>query len=99
MIARVIYRTGETVAQLVILYGSKSWLVTSEMLKVLIGFHHQVVRLITGMTAKHGAGGDWGYPLVEKAMESAGIHPIRVCINSRQTTIADRVSCCPVYAL
>ena len=68
MVERVLERTGETVrargamykavAQSVLLYGSKSWVVTGEMLKVLEGFHHRAERRITGLTVKHGAGGE-----------------------------------------
>ena len=32
-------------------------------------------------------------------MESAGLHPIRVYIKRRKTTIAERVARLPVYAL
>ena len=69
MVARVPERTGETVrdrgdmykeaAQLVILYGSESWVVVGEMLKVLTGLHYKAAQRITGMTAKRGAGGEW----------------------------------------
>ena len=69
VVARVLERTGATVwalgamykavAQLVLLYGSKRWVVTGEMLKVLKGFQHQADRWITGLTAKHRAGREW----------------------------------------
>ena len=59
MVARVLESMGATVrsrgamynavAQLVLLYGSKSLVVTREMLNVLERFHHQVARRITGM--------------------------------------------------
>ena len=32
-------------------------------------------------------------------MDAAGIHPVRVYIKRRQTTIEERVDCPPVYAL
>ena len=109
MIARVLERTGATVrargamykavAQPVLLYGSESWVVTGEMLKVLTAFHHRVAQRITGMTAKRGAGGKWEYSSVEEAMEAAGLHPIGVYIKRRQTTISERLACRPVYAL
>ena len=61
MIARFLERTvsmvrfqGEmykAMVHLVLLYGSKSWVVTVEVLKVLEGFHHQAARRIMGMTA------------------------------------------------
>ena len=66
MIVRVIERTGATVrgrgamykaiVLLVLLYESKSWVVTGEMLNILTVFHHQAARRITGMTEKRGAG-------------------------------------------
>ena len=46
----------KAVAQSVLLYGSKSWMVTRDMLKFLKEFHHKVVRRITGMAEKRGAG-------------------------------------------
>ena len=89
----------KAVAQLVILYNRESWVLTREMLKVLAALHHRAARRITGLTEKHGAGGEWEYPLVEDAMEATGIHLIRVYIKRIQPTIAERVSCCPVYTL
>ena len=83
MIERVLKSTGSTVqsqgamykavAQSVLLYGSESWVVTGEVLKVLTAFHHRAARRITGMTAKRGAGGKWEYPAVKEAMDSAGL--------------------------
>ena len=105
---RVLERTGATVrargamykavAQSVLLYRSNSWVVTREMLKVLTAFYHRAARRITGMIAKHGAGGEWEYPAVEEAMDSAGLHPIRVYIKRRQTTMTGRLARWPVYA-
>ena len=50
------------------------------MLKVLEGFQHWAAQRIREMTEKHGAGGEWEYPLVVEAMEAAGLHPIMVYI-------------------
>ena len=73
--------------QSVILYGSKIWVVTGEILKVLEGFQHRAARRITGMSDKRGAGGEWEYPLVVEAMEAAGIQPIGVYIRRQQAII------------
>ena len=48
-----------------LLYGSEIWVVTREILKVLTELHHREAQRITGMTAKLGAGGEWGYTVVE----------------------------------
>ena len=73
---------------MVLLYGSKSWVVTGDMLKVLTGFHHWVEQRITGMTDKRGAGREWENPSVVKTMESAGLHPFGVYIKRWKIVIA-----------
>ena len=75
------------VYKLMLLYVSKSWVVTGVTLNVLEGFHHRVARHITGMMETHGAGGEWEYPLVVAAMEAKLIHPIIENIRKRQVTI------------
>ena len=102
MIARVLEKTGamvlawgamyKTVEQSVLSYGIKSWVMTGEMLKVLTALHHRAARRITRITAKRRAGAEWEYSLVEKAVESAGLHPIRVYIKRRKKTISERVA-------
>ena len=72
MVARVLERTEATlrargvinkeVAQSVLLYGIKIWVVTGDMLKVLEGLHHQAAWQTTGMTTKCGAGEEWDHP-------------------------------------
>ena len=50
------------------------------MLKFLTEFDHRATQQITGMMAKRGEGGEWEYPEVEEAMESAGLDPIGLYI-------------------
>ena len=69
------------------------------MLKLLTSFHHIEAQKITVTTEKHGADIEWEYPAVDEVMESTGIQPIRVYIKKRQTKIAERVVCRPVYSL
>ena len=73
----------KAVAQLVLLYGRESWVVTGGVIKVLKGFHYRASRRITGMTAIRGAGGEWGYPPVVVALEAAGLHSIMEYIRRR----------------
>ena len=67
------------------------------MLTVLEGFHHPVVRRNTGMTAKHGAGGEWEHLPVVAVLEAAGLHPIMEYIRRRHATIAGKLICLPIY--
>ena len=57
-----------SVKQILLMYGSKSWVVLGDMLKVLEGFHHQAARWITGMTAKYVVDGEWEYSSVVAAL-------------------------------
>ena len=40
----------KVVVQMVLLYGSDSWVVTEAMLNVLEGFHHRVAQKIAGIS-------------------------------------------------
>ena len=82
----------KAVVQSLLLYGRESWVVTGEMLKVLMAFHHREARRIMGMMVKHGAGREWEYRAIEEAMGSLGIQPIGLYIKRRQKTIAERVA-------
>ena len=60
MVAKVLTKTGATVqaramiykvvVQIVILYGSNSWVVMEVILKVVGGYHYQVDQRIAGMS-------------------------------------------------
>ena len=109
MILRVLMKTGaivwvrgmmyKAVAQAVLLYGRKRWVVTGAMFKFLGWFHHSAAIRITGMTGKNVADGEWEYPLVAAALEAAGLHPIQEYIWIWQATIAAQVECHPIYEL
>ena len=42
----------KAVFQVVILYGSETWVVMYAMMRVLEGFHHRIARRIVGMKAR-----------------------------------------------
>ena len=69
------------------------------MLKILEGFHQWAARQITGITEKHVADGEWEYPLVVEALETARFHPIREYILRHQATMAAHMACCPIYGI
>ena len=60
-----------------LLYGSKVWLATDEMMTVLEGFHHSIARQISGMTARKGDSGELKWALVETVLEIIGVWTIR----------------------
>ena len=65
------------VAQTVLQYGSNSWVVTGEMLKVLEGFHHWAACRITGITDWCTEDRECDYPPVDDALEAVGLWPIK----------------------
>ena len=83
VISKVMMKMGETVqasgmlykavAQTVILYGIKSWVLTVKMLKVLEGFHHRAARRNVGITAWRMEDGEWDHPPVTNFLEGVGI--------------------------
>ena len=89
----------KSVAQKVLLYGIKSWVVTGASLKVLEGFYHQAARRIGGSTARRAEEGEWEYPLLADSLESTGIWQIKEYIQRLQDTIAAQVACRPIYEL
>ena len=84
---------------MVLLYGSKSWVMMGAMLKVLDGFHPWVARRITGMTTTRGVEREWEYPPVVVALEAAGLHPIMEYIRRYHANISEKVTCHPIYEL
>ena len=94
MVAKVVKKKVETVRDrgvihkaivyMVLLYGSKRWVVTGDMLKVLEGFHHWEAKRIAGKTDQHTMVGEWGWSSVERAryrmdLVNLGIHTEESC--------------------
>ena len=70
-----------------LLYGSKSWVVTGAVIKVLEVFHHWASLRIAGMTTRPMTNGDWECPPVDDVLETTGIWPIKEYIQWRQDII------------
>ena len=62
-------------------------MVTGVMLKLLEGFHHQADRRIVGKTDWCKTGGEWGWPPVVDALETARLCKIKEYIQHSQGTI------------
>ena len=52
----------KSVAQTVLLYGSKSWLITEAIMNVLEVFHHRIARSIVGKTTRRIREEGWESP-------------------------------------
>ena len=68
-------------------------------IKVLEGFHHQVARSMTGMTAGRMMSRERKCPPVAETMETVGLWPIKEYIQRRKDTVAAQVAYLPIYEL
>ena len=62
----------KAVVQVVILFGSETWVLIPHMGRVVVIFQYRVSRWITEMQPKRREDGGWEYPPLDTAMEEAG---------------------------
>ncbi len=78
--------------QSVLLYGSKTWVLSPAVMARLEGFH---IRAAYRMAKKHvprrGPDHQWVYPPSEAVLEECGMHTIQHYIDVRRETIAKYV--------
>ena len=90
----------KAVVQSVLLYGCETWVITSQVLKALEGFHHRVARRLSGLQPRYLPREDrWDYPPIEEALERAGLFPIEHYISVRQNTLVQNVATRPILDL
>jgi hypothetical protein len=109
MVARVLVRDGastramgmfyKAIVQALLLYGCETWTLTNPMIKTLESFHHKVARRTSGMMPKLLPNGEWHYPPLQRALDEAGLYPLRTYIQRRQETIARHIITRPIYQL
>ena len=56
------------VLNVLILFGSKTWVMTPRLDKALKGFHHRAVRRMAGMVPKRQQDVTWVYPPIGEAL-------------------------------
>ena len=82
----------KAVVQQVLLFGAKTWVVTTRMERVLNSFMHGAAKRITGRQPRRRWDGKWFYPSLEGAMKEAGFKDVRTSINTRQNTVAQYIA-------
>ena len=87
----------KTVVQTVLLYGSRSWIVTKDMLKIMEGFHHQADQRIAGISYRKFAEGVWEGSLMEEDLEVSGLCPMKEYIQRWQAEITENITNQPIY--
>ena len=82
----------KAVVQTVLLYMIESWVVTEAMLKVLEGFHHQVVLRISWMSAQQVGEEGCRWSLLAEALEATGMWLMKEYIRRWQANIAGYIT-------
>ena len=89
----------KTVVQVVLLFGSETWVMTPCMERALGSFQHRVTQRITGRYPRRQGEGSWDYPPLATGMEEAGSKEIRIYILNNQNKVTQYISMRPILDL
>ena len=84
------------VVQVVLLFGSKTWVLTPRLEKALEGFHHWEARRMAGMGPKRQRVDMWVNPPIGAALAMVGLDDIRLYISCRHNTVAQYIVTRPI---
>ena len=85
----------QAVVAAVLLYGSKSWVVSAYDLRALEGFHVEAARRLTGMGPKK-RGETWVYPHSADVLQAARLKTVAEYIARRRQTVMRSVADRPI---
>ena len=80
------------VVQSLLLHRSETWVLSTRMQRVLVGFHHRVALSLTGRQTQKGQDRGWVYPPPEDAMEDAGLQKVDTYVSCRQNTLDEYIA-------
>ena len=80
------------VVQLVMIYGSDTWILTPRIKRVLGRFHHSVYLRLTGRQPWKGREVGWFYPPLEYVMVEAGLTEVETYISRLQNTVTQYIA-------
>jgi hypothetical protein len=79
--------------QTVLLYGSETWVITDEILRLLTAFHHSVARRITNRHPRPVPDTDeWIYPSIQETLRQAGMFTIEEYLQRRRKYLEQHAS-------
>ena len=88
--ARVAGMYYQAVIASVLLYDSKSWVVSPSMLRELEGFHMEAARRLTGMRPRK-VKGEWIYPHSADVLAAAHLQPIEYYLRKRRHAVYNTI--------
>jgi hypothetical protein len=79
----------KAIVQAILLYGSETWNVTSQQLKILNGFHNNVTRNLSNHRIRraHTTSDVWIYPNILQAQQATGLQPLKHYIQLRRRNL------------
>ena len=87
------------VVQLVLMYGSETWVLTPCMKRVLDRFHHRVDLRLTGWQPWKGRDRGWVYPPMEDVMTDVGLQELETYVYRHQNKVAQYIATRPIVGL
>ena len=89
----------KAVAQSVLLFRAKTWVLTQRMEKSLGSFQSRVARRLTGKQPRCQTDGSWNYPPLAEELGEAGLEGIRKSVTRWQNTVAQYIATQPILDL
>ena len=80
------------VIQGVLIYGSEKWAAFPHIGRMLGGFHHRVLRRLTGNMTQQNLDRMWAHPSLEEAMTEAGVQEVETYVTRRRNTVAQFIT-------
>ena len=87
------------VVQAVLLYRLETWVMSLWIGKTLGGFHHQVIRKLTGLMPQRNGGRTWPYPPMEEMMVEARMQEVDTYVDLCQNTVTQFITTRPIMGL
>ena len=83
--------------QAVIIFGSKTWVMSEAMLTNIEEVHVGLLRQMTGVKARRLGGETWKKEGPDRLLQAAENKPLRECINKSQAMVSELVALWPIF--
>ena len=87
------------VVQAVLLYSSEAWVMSPRIRRTLGGYHHRVVKRMTGRILHRNLDETWMYPSLEEAMSEVGVQEVETHVARRKNTVTQFIATRPIMDL
>ena len=89
----------KAVVQVLLIFGTKTWVMTPHMGRDLGGFQHKVAQQITGRKTRRLLDRSWEYPPMKMAIQEEGFEEMKAYVLKRQNTVVQYIAMRPILDL